>query len=285
MFPFLRQHFRLLSIWLLLVPALLFANPWGQFGWVELAACMGPFVLGLDRRAHRELAFAVGLPAIALLCVLEPDVAILPRLIVAWVVFAAGVILTARSVDGQQALESVAGHVAFAPPEARAFEEFQMTLEREFGRARRHGRAFVLLSVGADPRSLELGQARGTSGDLLKELAENRARLEISDLLVRELHLYAEVVAARDRVLALVPEVEAEAVEALVARVQYAIGDALDFEAQIGVGCFPRDAICVDELIAAADRDRKNSKLRRLPDRTVEPDSLEPDEFAREVES
>jgi hypothetical protein len=280
MFPFFRQHMRLLSVWMFMASALLLANPWGRFGWIEQVALVGPLILGLDRRVHREFAFALGLPLIALLCVLDSSVAILPRLFVAWSVFAVGVLLMARMIDGHRDLEEIAGHVAFGPADTHTLADFRMALDREFGRARRHDGTFVLLSVSAHPRSIELGDSTAYSGNLLRELAENRARLELHGLLAHELHVYSDVVAAGDRVLALVPEVEAEAVEPLIERVQHAIGNELDLEVQIGVGCFPRDAVSADELIAAADRNRTNSRLRRLPDHIDEPEDL-----AREVQS
>lgn len=283
MFPFLRRHMLLLSLWILLSATLLLANPWGRFGWVELVAVVGPLILGLDRRIHREIAFAVGLPVIALLGVMDPASTVVPRLFVAWSVFAIGVFLAARVIESHAALESIAGHVAFAPPDARAFTQFKTTLEREFGRARRHDRAFALLSVAVHPHSIPVDESSGHSSELLRALAENRARLEVHDLLARELHVYADVVAARGRVLALVPETEGAALDALLDRIQDVVSDSLAFEVQVGVGCFPRDAISVDELILAADRDRTNSRLRRLPDRSGDLELDEPEDLAREV--
>jgi hypothetical protein len=84
---------------------------------------------------------------------------------------------------------------------------------------------------------------------------------------VRELHLYSDVVVARHRVLALVPEVEDAAAEAIVKRVQSVIAREFALDVQVGSACFPRDAVCVDNLIAAADQDRTKPKLQPAPDR------------------
>jgi hypothetical protein len=285
MFAFLRDPMQLLSIWICVAAAALFAIPWGPFGWAELAALVGPLILGVDRRIRREVAFALGLPSIALLCILEPSISIVPRLLVAWSVYAMGLLLTARMIEGFRELETIAGHVAFAPTDNQSFDAFQANLEREFGRARRHEHTFALLSVAAHPRSIEVDAAGPYTSQLLRELAENRSRLELHELLVGELHVYADVVAARNRVLALVPEIDAPAAEVLVRRLQGAVQKELDFEAQFGVACFPRDAICLDDLIQAADQDRTSSRLRRLPEPKANLQTEEPDDLAREIQS
>jgi len=277
LFPFVRQRLKLCSVWMLASTPALLANPWGQFGWAELAASVGPLILGVDRRIHRELAFVVGLPGIAWLCFMDPLVPIVPRLLVTTAVFVVGVLLASRMIASLRDLESISGPIAFAPPDARAFEEFKHMVEREFGRSRRHDRAFVLLSVAVNPRSLEVDGSRGYPDEVLRALAENRAHLELSDLLTRELHVYSDVVATRDRVLALVPEVEGAAAEALVKRVKSVVSEELALEIEIGVGCFPRDAICVENLISAADRNRTNPRLQRVPDRV--------NDLEREVQS
>jgi hypothetical protein len=266
MFPFLRQHMRLWAIWILSSTALLFANPWVEFSWPEIAAVSGPLIMAIDRRLKRELALAIGLPAITLLLLVEPMSGTFARLLVDWTVFGGGVILAARTVDSHLELEAIAGHVAFAPPDGRAFALFKEALEREMGRARRHGRPFALLSAAAHPQSIR-SQATGPfREELMRALAENRSRLELNELLLKELHVYSDVVAARERVLALVPEADVESMGVLIARIQKAAHERLDFELQIGAACFPRDAICVEELIAAADSDRTSTKLRSLPD-------------------
>lgn len=284
MFPFLRHRLQLCSVWMLAATPALYANPCWQFGWVELAASIGPLILGADRRIHREFVVAVGLPGIALLCILDPTVPIVPRLLVATLVFVVGVLLASRMIAGLRALESIPGPIDIAPPKDRAFEEFKRAIEREFGRARRHERSFAVLSLAANPRSLKLDGPRGYPDDLLRKLAENRAHLDLSGLLARELHVYSDVVATGQRVLALVPEVEGAAAEPLVKRLQSAITRELDFDVQIGVACFPRDAICVDNLISAADRDQANPRLQCVPDRAAPHGVEASDDLDREVQ-
>ncbi|MEE8164176.1 MAG: hypothetical protein V3T64_01270 [Myxococcota bacterium] len=279
-----RHHLRLWAIWSLAVSGLLMANPWGQLGWVELAAALGPLVMVVERRVRRELALAIGLPTITLLWLADPAGASVSRLLIAWLVFGVGVMLAARTVDSQAELDTIAGQVAFAPPDAEAFERFEVALERELGRARRHERAFALLSAAAHPRSLEADPSGALRSELLGALAESRARLELRDYLQGELHVYSDVVATGDRVLALVPEIEGVALETLVERLHFAAGQRLDFDLQIGVSCFPHDAVCADELIAAADHDRTASKLRSLSERRLGAASDRSTELAPDVQ-
>ena len=60
-----------------------------------------------------------------------------------------------------------------------------------------------------------------------------------------------------------------DTLEVLLERLTNAADEQFDFDIQIGASCFPLDAVSGDELIAAADRNRKASKLRSLPERVV----------------
>jgi hypothetical protein len=262
-----RHHMKLWSIWLLLASAALMANPWGRHGWLELTAALAPMIMMVDRRIWREPALAIGLPALTLLWLADPTDSSIVRLLVAWVVFAGGILLAARAINSQSELEAIAGRVAFSPLDTMPPVRFELALERELGRARRHDRPFALLSASADPHSLEAEPSGFYGTELLRSLAENRARLELYDFLRTELHIYAEVAADRSRILALVPEVGSDALAFLLERLQNTANEQLDFDVHFGAGCFPRDAVCADELIAAADRNRTASKLRSLPER------------------
>lgn len=257
MLPFRRHPLQLSSVWMLASTLLLFANPFWSFGWGELAASIGPSLLGVDRRIRPALVLAVGLPAIAWLCFQDAAVSSLPRVLVVSTVFVVGVLLVSRMLAASDSLR---------PSEASAFDDFERTLEKEFGRARRHERSFAILSLATPPHSRKTAGARGDSDESARESADDRGMVDLAELLARELHVYSDVVVARHRVLALVPEVEDAAVEALVKRVQSVIDRELPFEVQIGAARFPRDAICVDDLIAAADLDRANPKLQLVPD-------------------
>ncbi len=268
----LRRHMRLWAAWTVVSAGVLMANPWSHFGWLELVAVLAPFIMVVERRISQESAFGIGVPAITLLWLAEfwlvdPTTPLVVRLLIAWFVFGAGVMLAARTVNSETQLGAIAGHVAFAPPDAGAFEQFESALRRELGRARRHERPFALLSVAAHSRSIEVGGTGVFRNDLLQDLARNRARLELRDFLRDELHIYSDVAVAGTRVLALVPEVDDAAIEVLVKRLETAATRHFDLGIEIGAGCFPRDAVCADTLIAAADRDRIASKLRSLPER------------------
>jgi hypothetical protein len=264
-----RHHMKLWAIWILLVSSLLMANPWGKLGWVELLAALSPLVMVIDRRIWREPALVIGLPALTLMWLADPASSSIMRLLVAWLVFGGGVLLAARTINSQSELEAIAGQVAFNPPDTAASARFQLALERELGRARRHERPFALLSASAYPGSLEADASGLIRSELLRSLAENRARLELHDFLRAELHIYSEVALDGSRVLALVPEIENDTLAILLERLKNAADERFDFDIQIGSSCFPLDAVSGDELIAAADRHRKASKLRSLPERVV----------------
>jgi hypothetical protein len=262
-----RLHIRIWALWILVVPALSMINPWGELGWIELAAALCPLFMLVESRIKREAALAVGLPALTLMWLFDSATTPLPRMLVGWVVFTIGVILAARTTRSQSELEEIAGRVAFAPHDPESVAKFHVALEREFGRGRRHDRPFAVLSAAAHPHSLD-GDASGLfRSELLRSLAENRARLELEDFLRAELHVYSDVAIVGPRVLALVPEVDDDALAILVERVRNSAEKTIDFDVQIGAGCFPRDAICAEDLIEVADRNRTTSKLRSLPDR------------------
>ena len=108
MFPLLRRHQTLWAAWVLGSAALLFASPVHGFGWAELLACTGSLVLALDERVRREALLAVGLPALALIALLDPEPIGVARLALLWGVFAIGVVFGARALDDGRALERIA---------------------------------------------------------------------------------------------------------------------------------------------------------------------------------
>ena len=132
-----RRHTRLLVVWTLAISAVTLANPLGAFGWLELAAALLPLSLLVDRRLHRELALAIGIPALTLLWLVAPgDVPIL-RLLTAWAIYGVGVWLAARAVDSLVDLESIAGRVSFAHVDEATEEDLRLALDRELGRVGR----------------------------------------------------------------------------------------------------------------------------------------------------
>ena len=264
MFSFFRQGLRLWALWTLAITAALFLNPVGRFGGVELVACLGPLVLAAEPRLRREVAFGLGLPAITLLALIEPGGDPLIRLVTAWLVFAVGVWSIVRVMDGRRELEAIAGRVAFATESEDSLPRFMTALEREVGRARRHEKAFLVLALGADPRSVQNARPEAGRSGLLTALAERRAHLEMHELVTQELHVYADVARGPQSVLALVPEADPEIGERIVARLRESVRDELGFEVQVGVAAFPGDAISAEDLVLVAERNRKASNLRSI---------------------
>lgn len=266
MFPILRQHWTLWSAWIAVSAILLFANPWIEFSWAELAACFGPLLIAVDRRLRRERLLVIGLVGITLLAVVDSTAISIGRMLLDTVVLIGGILLGARAVDDQIELESIAGHLALGPDPARAFREFKRSIEREVGRARRHDRSFVVLSVAPTAQAIaRSAPAAAADSRIMARIAEARWILELADLLAQEVHLYAEVVATQDRVLCLVPEVESSAIDALVSRLESACQDHLAISVETGRASFPRDALGVEDLIEVADRARLAPKLESLP--------------------
>jgi hypothetical protein len=263
MFPILRQHWTLWAAWMLVSSGLLFANPWLTFSWAELAACVGSLVLAIAPRTRRETLLAAGLPAITVFCLLDGGGISIARFALDWFVFIGGVILGARAVDDQRELEAIAGHLALGEDPVQATPQFLNAVESEISRARRHDRAFVLLSIAPHPRSLATKPTG--EGRILRKLAEARWVLELSDLLKNELHRYAHVLPSYERVLCVVPELEDGSVDALTKRIADAALRSRGVEIEIGVARYPHDALAVDDLIEFADGDRPRPTLESVP--------------------
>lgn len=262
-----REHIRLWALWMLVMPVAFLANPLGEFGWLELGAVLAPLALLVERRITRELALAAGLPGLTLIWLFAPGTTSIVQMFVAWAVFGVGVLLASRAIQSQSEIETIAGQVAYVPDDAESIERFRIAVDRELGRARRHDRPFAILSAAAHPRSLEADASGLYRTELLRTLAENRARLELRDFLSGDLHVYSDVAIDGARVLALVPEVDVDALELLLERLRNAADESLSFDVQIGASQFPRDALCAEDLIDVADRNRTTSKLRSLPER------------------
>jgi hypothetical protein len=237
-------------------PVLLMANPWGRFEWVELTASIGPCMLGIDRRIRPLAAGLVGLLAILLLASIDAAGWSAPRIAVAAAVLLIGLALAARALE---APEHASAPEVGNDEGDRAARSFPL-LEREFGRARRHGRGLALLSITAKP-TRSAGTAARTKPDAVASASRTADALEtVRALLARELRLYSDVVVDAGRVLALVPEVESDAYDAFVARVLHVLEQGTELEIEIGAASFPKDAVCVEALIEAADRDRATSR-------------------------
>jgi len=258
---------RVSALWTLASTGVLFANPWGSFGWPELLAAIGPLALALDHRIRPGPALAVGIGAIALLAFRDVDAPATTRTLVAAAVFAIGVALGARAFASRSPMiDSIAERGMEMPSGGRAVAAFKLALERELGRARRHGQGLVVLSIAVDAQTRggdrEAGGAEGSREPLRPE-DEDRAVVALRALLARELRLYSDVVADRGRVLALVPEVGDESFGRFVKRLHSVLERGLDFGVRVGIGWFPKDAVSIDGLIDAADESRVHATASR----------------------
>jgi hypothetical protein len=199
----------------------------------------------------------VGLLSFLLLASIDAAGWSAPRIAVAAAVLLIGLALAARALE---APEHASAPEVGNDEGDRAARSFPLRLEREFGRARRHGRGLALLSITAKP-TRSAGTAARTKPDAVASASRTADALEtVRALLARELRLYSDVVVDAGRVLALVPEVESDAYDAFVARVLHVLEQGTELEIEIGAASFPKDAVCVEALIEAADRDRATSR-------------------------
>lgn len=248
-----QRSVRSFSLWLLVSTTAQFANPFGDFGWPELLASTGPLVLGLDRRIRPVPTALVGAGLIAALASISQEGLLGVWTFVPPLCFVVGVFLAARAFDSQTSAGRMRRGWAASDSTPYAREAFAVRLERELGRARRYDKLLVLLSV-APARALT-PTAPGSQ----------RALPAIGRLLSGELRVYADGLIDGGRVLALVPEVERDALDTFVKRVRTALEQRLDFAVQVGVAVFPDDAICSEALVEAADRDREQDGAILLP--------------------
>jgi len=146
-------------------------------------------------------------------------------------------------------------------PEAEP-EDFDVLLDKELARARRHEHPFVVLS--AAPRRLSVPDAETAL------LAWLRGAL----------HRYAEVRRSGDRLLALVPETRDLELPELMERLRSSAREALPAGLRLGAARFPTDAVASHELVARADRDRiegsTGPRLTAVPGGGAEPEPAVP---------
>lgn len=236
MLPFLPrvQGLTLLQIWLAVAVAVFIAKPWGTFGWDEWFALVAPLLL-LHPSVRWTHALFAGLVASGLAWgTASNSIGGWLELACVWVVLVLGItvgFIASRGGREEQSSELLAHPLAPADLLAEA-------LSRELCRARRHEGSFAVLSLDQDLENPDM------------------TLHSIHELLNSELHAYADIAVVGDRVLALVPEVKDEQHLFLLSRLAGKAQTTLGGDIRIGVARFPRDAICVEDLIDAADRKR-----------------------------
>ena len=228
--------FRLWLVWSVVTVALLYAKPFGPFGWDELAVCAAPLLL-LRPSVSRVNAFSIGLAVASLAWILAgepsggwPELACLGFALLAGV--AVGDASRRAEVNGKAPMPYIASS-------QEATRMFLMVVGRELSRARRHNSSFAVLSVDQHPASSELSLD------------------SIAALLDSELHAYADTAKVDDRVLALVPEVSTDAQHFLLHRLGDKAESELGGQIRIGIAHYPQDAMFAEALIEVADEKRR----------------------------
>jgi hypothetical protein len=227
--------FKFWLVWIVVAVALVYAKPWGPFGWDELAVCASPLLL-LHPAVRSMDVLSVGLVVSGLAWVLagEPTGG--------WLELAyLGCVLVVGIAIGNAARRAEGGRYAQIPFESSikdAGDIFLGVLDRELSRARRHDKTFAVLSVDqhVDDPELPLDS--------------------IVVLLNCELHAYADTVKVGNRILALVPEIGTEGQQFLLRRLTTKAISALGGQIRIGLAQYPQDALFAEDLIEVADRRR-----------------------------
>ena len=222
-------------IWTVVAVALLYAKPWGPFGWDELTVCAAPLLL-LRSSMSRVNVLTIGLVVASLAWILagEPSGGWLELACLASVL----VVGIAAGDAARRAENYGTGQKSVVATLEEPADIFLFVLGRELSRARRHESSFAVLSADQHSAGSE------TSLDAIAELLD------------RELHAYADTVKVGDRVLALVPEVSTEGQHFLLRRLRSKAATELGVGIRIGLSHYPEDAKFAEDLIELADRSR-----------------------------
>jgi hypothetical protein len=237
--PLIRARVAGLKLWLVWIAvsvALLYAKPWGVFGWDELAVCAAPLLL-LHPAVRCLDVLSIGLVVSSLAWITAGELSGgWPELAYLGTVLVAGTAIgyAARRAEGVRSAQ-----MAMVPSVVDAGDIFFVVLGRELSRARRHDSSFAVLSVDQDAASPELS---------LDSVAE---------LLNSELHAYADTAKVGDRILALVPEISTEGRQFLLRRLTTKAVTALGGEIRIGLAHYPEEGLYAEDLIEVADRKRR----------------------------
>jgi hypothetical protein len=235
--------YRLWLIWNVVAVALLYAKPWGLFGWDELAVCAAPLLL-LHPSMRRVNVLSIGLVVSSLAWITAGDQSGgWPELACLAAVLVVGIVI-GDAADRAEATRNKQSPDVISLGDAGVL--FRYLLGRELSRARRHNSTFAVLSVdqhSANP-NLQLDA--------------------IAEMLDRELHAYADSVKVDDRVLALVPEVSTEGQHFLLRRLTAKADSALGGQIRIGLAHYPQDAMFEEELLEIADQKRRAGADARM---------------------
>ncbi len=240
--------FKLWLVWIAVAVALLYAKPWGAFGWDELAVCAAPLML-LHPAVRFMDVLSIGLVVSSLAWIMagEPSGG-WPELAYLGCVLVVGIAIgyAARQTEADKYAQMPGVH---SPEDAGNI--FFVVLDRELSRARRHIRSFAVLSVDQHEANPELSLD------------------SIAALLTSELHAYADTAKVDDRILALVPEVTTEGQYFLRRRLAAKAVTELGGEIRIGLALYPQDAMFAEDLVEVADRNRRaggGAQMNRVAD-------------------
>lgn len=233
-------HLNRITIWLawiMLASGLFTLYPLGPYGlagwWVATVPLLRAIIPRIGYLVTIALA-VIGLGVLALAS--APELGLLDLLLGAGVA-SIGIALTPPTEQGRFPIREKP-HVV----EERARLECHQSLARELGRARRHKRDLSVLSIALD--------------------AEHTARAgDLEAVVTAQLHVYCQVFSFGGRLLCIVPEVGADGLALLLARLQRSVADKGIDGVRFGFAAFEHDAVTGNALIEAADERRLDASL------------------------
>ncbi len=228
----LLDRYALWSAWTMFAVLLVVAVPLGASGLLGGFAAITPLILLLKPRLYRRHALLIGLLAIVMVALLSGGAGGLLAILASTVVLSVGVAL-APGVSERRSL------VDGAPVKHVENRESCLgLLAAEVGRSRRHKRPLRVVALGYQDST---------------ERTTNEPQLSLLKQAVQqEVHVYCPVYQFETHIVAVVPELQDEDLEALVSRLHAAINLQSLPPVNAGIAAFPKDAVTSSGLLDTA---------------------------------
>jgi hypothetical protein len=226
------SRYRIWLTWMLAASAVFTLMPTGYLGLAGWLAGIFPLMLAVAPSFRRERILIAGLIAIVVVAFAPEGQLHLYSLVLPMPIFLISMWLAPPSLAEPTGKRSAAN-----PGDEHNTRVCLERLNKELGRARRFNRNVTVLSLSA----------QDSDNELLERM---------QSVLAGQLHNYCEVFNFTNRLVAIIPELGPDNVDALVGRVLQAMGQQELGSPSIGHAAFPADAITSQALIELADRRR-----------------------------
>lgn len=227
---------------------LVVAVPLGASGLLGGIAAIMPLVLLVKPRLYRRHALLIGLLAISLVALLSGGAGGMLAIIASIVLLTVGIGLA----PGVSERRSLVDGVPVKHVENK--ESCLQLLAAEVGRARRHERPLRVIALGYQDSTERTTNEHQLS--LLKQAVQ------------QEVHVYCPVYQFQTHIVAVVPELQEEDIDALVSRLHAVINLQSLSPVNAGIAAFPKDAVTSVGLLDKAlencttpSQDSENTQL------------------------